>query len=63
MGPSKSVSDMESKYDKKKFKDKAFAAGCSRDVIRQGADRLTWELDDLLAKTLHAMQETEAAYS
>lgn len=59
MRPSKSVSDMELKSLKKKFKDKRFAAGCDRDVIRQGAERLGWELDDLLGRTLAAMQATE----
>ena len=47
MRPSKSVMDMEVSSLKKKFKDKRFAAGCSRDVIRQGAERLGWELNDL----------------
>ena len=59
MRPSKSVSDMELKSLKKKFKDKKFAAGCSRDVIAQGADLLGWELDQLLEKTLCAMQACE----
>ncbi len=45
MRPSKSVSDMTLKSVKKKFKDKRFAAGCSRDVIRQGAEQLDWEID------------------
>ncbi|MDD4844509.1 MAG: hydrolase [Anaerotignum sp.] len=56
MRPSKSVQDMELKSLKKKFKDKAFAAGCNRDVIRRGAEQLGWELDDLMAKTLEAMK-------
>ena len=56
MRPSKSVSDMELKSVKKKFKTPAFAAGCSRDVIAQGADMLGWELDTLLERTLAAMQ-------
>ena len=59
MRPSKSVSDMELKSLKKKFKDKKFAAGCSRDVIEQGAELLGWELDTLLERTLHAMQDKE----
>lgn len=46
---------MEVKSVKKKFKDKKFAAGCSRDVILQGAEMLGWELDTLLEKTLNAM--------
>ena len=57
MRPSKSCKDMELKSLKKKFKDKKFAAGCSRDVIRQGADMLGWELDDLLSRTLEAMKQ------
>ena len=60
MRPSKSVSDMELSSLKKKFKDKKFAAGCSRDVIRTGAERLGWELDTLLQKTLDAMKSCEA---
>ena len=59
MRPSKSVSDMELKSLKKKFKDKKFAAGCSRDVIAQGAQLLGWGLDVLLEKTLKAMQDME----
>ncbi len=60
MRPSKSVSDMELKSLKKKFKDKKFAAGCSRDVIARGAELLGWELDTLLERTLRAMQDREA---
>lgn len=59
MRPSKSVQDMELKSLKKKFKDKRFAAGCSRDVIRQGAERLGWELDVLMEKTIQAMRSCE----
>jgi len=59
MRPSKSTKDMELKSLKKKYKDKKFAAGCSREVIAQGAELLGWELDDLLGKTLQAMAETE----
>ena len=61
MRPSKSVCDMELSSLKKKFKDKKFAAGCSRDVIRQGAEMLGWELDALLEKTIAAMKVDEAA--
>ncbi|MBE5957042.1 MAG: HD domain-containing protein [Lachnospiraceae bacterium] len=61
MRPSKSTMDMELKSLKKKFKDKRFAAGCSRDVIKEGADRLGWELDELLEKTLEAMRSCEEA--
>jgi len=60
MRPSKSVQDMELSSLKKKFKDKKFAAGCSRDVIRQGAEQLGWELEKLLSMTLEAMRAKEA---
>ena len=60
MRPSKSVMDMEISSLKKKFKDKRFAAGCSRDVIRQGAERLGWELNDLFEKTILAMRSCES---
>ena len=60
MRPSKSVMDMEVSSLKKKFKDKRFAAGCSRDVIRQGAERLGWELNELFEKTIEAMRSCEA---
>ena len=56
MRPSKSVEDMELKSLKKKFKDKKFAAGCSRDVIAQGAEMLGWELDVLFERTIAAMR-------
>jgi len=59
MRPSKSCTDMELSSLKKKFKDKKFAAGCSRDVIHQGAELLGWELDTLMEKTLAAMAATE----
>ena len=61
MRPSKSVADMELKSLKKKFKDKKFAAGCSREVIASGAELLGWELDKLLDLTLKAMQAEEDA--
>ncbi len=60
MRPSKSTMDMEVKSLKKKFKDKKFAAGCSREVIAQGAEMLGWELDDLFDKTIQAMRSCEA---
>ncbi len=60
MRPSKSVQDMELKSLKKKYKDKKFAAGCSREVIAKGAELLGWQLDELLAKTLEAMRSDEA---
>ncbi len=61
MRPSKSVMDMELSSLKKKFKDKKFAAGCSRDVIRQGAELLGWSLDEVLEKTIAAMRSCEAS--
>ena len=61
MRPSKSVQDMELKSLKKKYKDKKFAAGCSRDVIQTGAERLGWELDTLLERTILAMRSCEAS--
>ena len=61
MRPSKSTMDMEVKSLKKKFKDKKFAAGCSRETIAQGAERLGWELDVLFDKTILAMRSCEAA--
>ena len=60
MRPSKSCTDMEVSSLKKKFKDKKFAAGCSRDVIKLGAERLGWPLEELFEKTLSAMQAAEA---
>ena len=59
MRPSKSVMDMEVKSLKKKFKDKRFAAGCSRDVISTGAERLGWDLNELFEKTILAMRSCE----
>ena len=59
MRPSKSVMDMEVASLKKKFKDKKFAAGCSRDVITQGAERLGWTLEELMEKTILAMRSCE----
>jgi len=59
MRPSKSVMDMELSSLKKKFKDKKFAAGCSRDVIKEGAERLGWTLDETLEKTILAMRSCE----
>jgi predicted hydrolase (HD superfamily) len=58
--PSKSVMDMEVKSVKKKFKTPAFAAGCSRKVIEDGAALLGWELDVLIEKTIFAMRSCEA---
>ena len=60
MRPSKSVMDMEVSSLKKKFKDKRFAAGCSRDVIVTGAQRLGWSLEELMEKTIQAMRSCEA---
>ena len=61
MRPSGSIADMDLKSLKKKYKSKGFAAGCSREVIAQGAQMLGWTLDDLLARTLEAMKPDEAA--
>ncbi len=63
MRPSKSVMDMEVSSLKKKFKDKKFAAGCSRDVIRDGAERLGWSLEELMEKTILAMRSCENSVS
>lgn len=59
MRPSKSVMDMEVSSLKKKYKDKRFAAGCSREVIQTGAKELGWELDQLFEKTILAMRSCE----
>ncbi len=59
MRPSKSVMDLEVSSLKKKFKDKKFAAGCSREVISQGAERLGWPLEELMEKTILAMRSCE----
>ncbi len=59
MRPSHSTKDMEVSSLKKKFKDKKFAAGCSRETISKGAEQLGWELNDLLEKTILAMRESE----
>ena len=63
MRPSKSVMDMEVSSLKKKFKDKKFAAGCSRDIIIAGSDRLGWELESLFEKTILAMRSCESEVS
>ena len=59
MRPSKSVKDMEVKSAKKKYKDKKFAAGCSRAVIEQGAELLGWDLNTLIERTLEAMKQSD----
>lgn len=59
MRPSKSCKDMELSSLKKKYKDKKFAAGCSRDIIGRGAEQLNWELDKLLEESLEAMKSCE----
>ena len=56
MRPSRSVSDLELKSVKKKYKTPSFAAGCSRKVIEDGAAMLGWELDDLISRTILAMR-------
>ena len=60
MRPSKSVQDMEVKSVKKKYKDKKFAAGCSREVIERGAAMLGWDLDTLISQTIQAMRASSA---
>ncbi|MCD7732561.1 MAG: hydrolase [Oscillospiraceae bacterium] len=62
MRPSKSVQDLELKSVKKKFKTLNFAAGCSREVIQNGADMLDWTLDELIEKTILAMRSCESEY-
>ena len=62
MRPSKSVSDLELKSVKKKYKTSSFAAGCSREVIERGAEMLGWTLDELIEKTILAMRSCEAEY-
>ena len=54
---------MEVSSLKKKFKDKKFAAGCSRDVIKDGAERLGWTLEELMEKTILAMRSCEESVS
>ena len=62
MRPSKSVSDLELKSVKKKYKSKGFAAGCSREVIERGAEMLGWDLDTLISETILAMRQCEEIY-
>lgn len=62
MRPSKSVSDLELKSVKKKYKNEKFAAGCSREVIARGAEMLGWDLDDLITRTILAMRSCEDIY-
>lgn len=62
MRPSKSVSDLELKSVKKKYKTPNFAAGCSREVISRGAEMLGWDLDELISRTILAMRSCEAEY-
>ena len=59
MRPSESVQDLEGRSVRKKFRAVNFAAGCSRDVIRQGAEMLGWELDKLFEMTILAMRSCE----
>ena len=62
MRPSKSVSDLELKSVKKKYKNSKFAAGCSREVIEKGAEMLGWDLDELISETILAMRSCEEEY-
>lgn len=57
MRPSKSVLDLEVKSVKKKFKDKRFAAGVDRDIIRSGCEMLGMELDEVIRETIAGMKE------
>lgn len=57
MRPSKSVLDLELKSLKKKFKDKRFAAGVNRDIVRNGAELLDLPLDTVMEETIAGMQE------
>lgn len=59
MLPTKSVQDMQLKSLKRKFKDRKFAAGCSRDVILRGAEMLGWEIERLQQDTISAMQSCD----
>ena len=59
MRPSRSTLDLTVQSLKKKYKDKKFAAGCSREVIREGAELLGWELEHLMDQTIKAMQQNE----
>jgi len=59
MRPSKSYMDLELSSVKKKFKNTKFAAGCSREVIENGAAMLGWELDNLIQKTIYALRDVE----
>ena len=59
MRPSKSTLDLTTRSLKKKFKDKKFAAGCSREVIQKGVEMLGWDLEYLMEETIKAMQEKE----
>ena len=55
--PSKSVLDMKAKSVKKKWKDKAFAAGVNRAVITKGAEMLGIELNELISDVIMGMRE------
>ena len=59
MRPSKSVQDMELKSLKKKYKSSGFAAGCSREVIEQGAELMGVPLEEVLQNTIYAMRSCE----
>ena len=61
MRPSRSVQDLELKSVKKKFKDRKFAAGCSREVITKGAELVGWTVDELIERTILAMRSCEAS--
>ena len=55
--PSKSVLDMKTKSVKKKWKDKAFAAGVNREIIEKGAAMLGVELSQLIEDAIMGMRD------
>ena len=57
--PSKSLSDLEVKSVKKKWKDKAFARGVDRSIIQKGADIMGWPLDEIIENTILALRPIE----
>lgn len=56
MRPSKSVTDLEVKSVKKKFKDKGFAGGVDRGVIKSGCEMLGMDLGEVMEKSIQALR-------